>query len=249
MRSETIEYTTLNTKSVAHQIASRIRDAILEGRLKVDDRLPTEDDLAARFGVSRPTVREALKILGAQNLIRSRRGPAGGSFVRLPNSAEVREQISGLTSILVSVGEFSLFEVAEARLELEQVCCRIAAERRTESDLKALDAELARQRDIEITDIEFCASDVHFHTLLVQATQNAVLRFVMAAVTETLQPVSNMVVYRFRERPLIVRHHEKILTALRERDGDAAVAAVKEQMLYLSKKFAQAQEWREHRKG
>ena len=66
------------TKSAAKQIAEHIRGAILEGRLKGDERLPTEEELAARYGVSRPTVREALKRLAAQNLISSKRGPAGG---------------------------------------------------------------------------------------------------------------------------------------------------------------------------
>ena len=62
--------------SAGHQIAESIRALILGGKLVVDQRLPGEQELAARFGVSRPTVREALKRLAAQNLIRTRRGAA-----------------------------------------------------------------------------------------------------------------------------------------------------------------------------
>lgn len=64
----------LVTKSLAKQISENIRDAILVGELKVDDRLPTEEELAARYEVSRPTIREALKRLAAQGLVRSKRG-------------------------------------------------------------------------------------------------------------------------------------------------------------------------------
>ena len=72
-----IDYQGLVTQGLARQIAEKLREAILEGRLHVNERLPTEYELAARFNVSRPTIREALKRLAAQNLIRSRRGPAG----------------------------------------------------------------------------------------------------------------------------------------------------------------------------
>ena len=65
-----IQYQPIVTKSVSKQIAEQIRESIVDGRLQADDRLPTEAELARQFGVSRPTVREALKRLAAQNLIR-----------------------------------------------------------------------------------------------------------------------------------------------------------------------------------
>ena len=77
--------------SVSRQIADQLRAAIVEGRLKIGERLPTEDELAQRFGVSRPSVREALKRLAAQNLVRARRGPSGGNFVVKPSYAELAE--------------------------------------------------------------------------------------------------------------------------------------------------------------
>lgn len=80
-----IEYQKVVRTGLAKQVADEIRDAILSGRLQIDERLPTEEELARRFGISRPTIREALKRLAAQNLIRSQRGPTGGTFVRRPN--------------------------------------------------------------------------------------------------------------------------------------------------------------------
>src|SRR5215471_3927068 len=140
----TIDYKGIVAHGLAVQIASKIREAILEGRFKVDERLPTEEELATRFGVSRPTIREALKRLAAQNLIRSRRCPSGGTFVNQPSSQEARLAVANAASLLVSLGEFSLQEIAEARTELELVCCRLAAERRTPEHLDIMAEEIER---------------------------------------------------------------------------------------------------------
>lgn len=244
-----INYRNISTEGVASQIANNLRDAIVEQRLKVDERLPTEEELAERFGVSRPTIREALKRLAAQNLIRTRRGPAGGSFVKRPSQREIQEQLSSIASVLVSVGELQLGEIVEARHELERICCRLAAERRTEDNLEQLEAELKVQEATALTDVEFCASDVRFHRLLVEATANPMLQFLMYAVIEVLQPVLNLVVYKFRERPLIIAQHRKILDAIRAKDPDAAVHALDVQMNYLREKYGAAQEWRRQKDG
>ena len=70
-----------SASDLSAQIAKAIRDAIMSGQLIVDERLPSEAELSEQFNVSRPTVREALKRLGAQSLIRTRRGATGGAFV------------------------------------------------------------------------------------------------------------------------------------------------------------------------
>ena len=77
------------------QIAEAIRNAIVSGDLLSDARLPSEAELAEQFGVSRPTVREALKRLAAQNLIRTRRGATGGNFVNRITWSEAHPEHAG----------------------------------------------------------------------------------------------------------------------------------------------------------
>lgn len=238
------EYESIVTTSVAKQIAESIRSAIVEGRLRADDRLPTEDDLAQRYGVSRPTIREALKRLAAQNLIRSRRGPAGGNFVSRPDPQDLAQSLAGAATLMVSLGAFEIDEISEARLQLETVCCRLAAANRTEPHLAAMRAEVETQRGESITDEEFCASDVRFHRALVNATCNGLLRFVMQAVVEAIMPITNMVVFRVRNRRTIVGFHERILAAIEAGDAERAVAALQELMVYLKSRYAEAQERR-----
>jgi len=244
-----LKYAPLVTDSLAKQIAESIRRAIADGSLKADDRLPTEEELARRFEVSRPTIREALKRLAAQNLIRSRRGPAGGNFVNRPDREEVGSMIGTALALLVGLGEFDLSNVFEARYELEVVCARLAAERRTDPELAIMAAEIEVQASASIGDEEFCGSDVRFHRALVDSTHNPVIQFVMFAVIEALQPIENMVVYRFRDREAIVEQHRKLLRAIEARDAAAAVSAISEQTTYLREAFAAARESRRQREG
>lgn len=244
-----IEYETLVTGSLAGQIAEKIREAIVGGRLKADDQLPTEEELAESFKVSRPTIREALKRLAAQNLIRSRRGPTGGTFVNRPSHEELGAALATSAMLLASLGELGLSEIIEARLELEAVCCRFASIRRKESELVAMAAEIELQKGPGMSDADFCASDVRFHRALVDSTQNSILQFIMFAVIEALQPVANLVVFRYRNRHQVVSQHEQIYMAIKAQNADEAVRVLTEQMMNLREQYEQAQEWQQRREA
>ncbi len=244
-----VEFETVVTVSAAKQIADNLRAAIMDGRLKVDERLPTEEELAQRFKVSRPTVREALKRLAAQHLIRSRRGPTGGNFVASPAPEDAARSLANATTLMVAVGDIQLDDMATARLELEGACCRLAAAARTDAQLAAMRSELAHQRDVALTDEEFCASDVRFHRTLVDAAGNTLLSFLMHAVVEALQPVSNMIIFRVRERQAIVAFHERILDALERRDAAAGVEALADLVAYTRDRYREALDRRSERAG
>jgi len=234
----------LMTQSLAKQISEQLHEAILSGALKADDRLPTEDELAARYQVSRPTIREALKRLAAQNLIRSRRGPTGGTFVNRPSLEDASNSLTASATLLASMDQFSLSEIADARHELEKSCIRLAAQNPDKSALAQLQQELDLQQDDSLTDEEFCASDVRFHRALVDACQNAMLQFLMYAVIEAMQPVTNMVVFRFRDRLDVVAVHQRLYQAIEKSDVGAAEAALDELMVYLKARFQAAQDWK-----
>lgn len=235
------------TAGVAKQIAANVREAILAGRLKVDERLPTEEELAGQFGVSRPTIREALKRLAAENLIRSQRGPAGGTFVSRPTEQQISSSLAGYVTLFMSLGEVSFEHLAEARESMECVCSRLAALNRTDPDLVAMEEHLAVQRDAGVDDVTFCFADLRFHRAIVEATQNPLMRLLMQSVIETLQAVTNMANYPFRVRKQILAQHEAIHRAIRDRDPVAAEAAMTEQMRYLRETYARGAEWRKTR--
>lgn len=238
-----IKYEKLVTESLAKQISENLRDAILQGHLKVDDRLPTEEELAERFSVSRPTIREALKRLAAQNLIRSRRGPTGGTFVKRPSEEELATSLTNTATLMVTLGEFDLDAIVEARRAMEQSCLSLAVERRTDDHLAALHQELSQQRS-QISDEDFCASDIRFHRVIVDATANPVLQFNMYTVIEALQPLTNMIANRFRDREVIIEHHQQLLTAIEQQNASAAQQCLNALIDYLSIQYAKALAWK-----
>ena len=226
--------------SISRQIAEQLRDAIVAGRFKIGERLPTEDELAQRYGVSRPSVREALKRLAAQNLVRARRGPSGGNFVVQPSYGELAESLSGAATLLVGIGALDIEEIIQARRTLQASCAELAVQHAEAQHIDKLESALLRQQDPQISDEAFCQADVAFHRALVDATDNGMLRFVMYTVIEALIPVTNMVVTVVRERSDIISLHRQMLEQLRARNAGALKASIDALMDYLLQKFEQA---------
>ncbi|HSG54557.1 MAG TPA: GntR family transcriptional regulator, partial [Paracoccaceae bacterium] len=133
-------------KDLSAQIAAAIRDEIVSGKLIVDARLPSESELAEHFAVSRPTVREALKRLAAQSLIRTQRGATGGAFINRLSFAEAYGQQITTSTLLLSMNAVSFDVACEARYALERACAPLAAQRRSADHLAAMRAEIHRQR-------------------------------------------------------------------------------------------------------
>jgi GntR family transcriptional regulator, transcriptional repressor for pyruvate dehydrogenase complex len=201
------------------QIAKAIRDAIMSGALIVDERLPSEAELSEQFNVSRPTVREALKRLGAQSLIRTQRGATGGAFVNRLRFEDAYGQQITTSTLLLSMNEVSFSVACEARYALERACAPLAAERRTADHLATMRAEAHRQSQRGLTDEAFCASDVAYHRALVDAAGNPVISYQLAGAVEAMQPLMNMITFTARSRERIVDLHSQIADALEAHDG------------------------------
>ncbi|HUS54796.1 MAG TPA: GntR family transcriptional regulator [Thermohalobaculum sp.] len=232
-----------------HQIAEAIRALILNGQMVVDERLPSEHELAARFGVSRPTVREALKRLAAQNLIRTRRGATGGNFINRMSWSEAHDQLVTTATMLMTMAPVSAETVGEARLTLLTACVPLAAERHQATHLQAMRAEVQIQRDPATTDEAFCASDVRYYRALVDAAGNPLLAFQMAGVIEAVQPLLNMITFKSRDRAEIATRHEHLCAALERRDGDSVIATLREVSDYTARLVGKAQELRSAGRG
>lgn len=208
------------------QIAKSVRDAILSGELTADDRLPSETDLAETFDVSRPTVREALKRLAAQSLIRTERGAFGGAFVRRLSYDEAQAQHASTSTLLLSINDVAFPVACEARYALEKSVTSLACVRRSADDLAAMRAEIARQGAEGLSDEDFCASDVALHRALVNAAGNPILSYQLAGAVEAMQPLMNMITFSARSRERIVALHERLTDAIEARDSAGADAAL-----------------------
>lgn len=206
------------------QIAKAIRDEIIAGRLIVDQRLPSEAELAEQFDVSRSTVREALKRLAAQSLIRTQRGATGGAFVNRISFEEAYAQQITTSTLLLSMNAVSFETACEARFALERSCAALCARRRSADHLAAMRAEIHRQAQPGLTDEAFCASDVSFHRALVDGAANPVLSYQLAGAVEAMQPLMNMITFTARDRARIIALHDRIANAAEAQEG-AGIAA------------------------
>lgn len=215
-----------NPADLSAQISNAIRDAIVSGDLIVDQRLPSEAELSEHFNVSRPTVREALKRLAAQSLIRTQRGATGGAFVNRISFEEAYSQQITTSTLLLSMNAVSFETACEARYALERACAPLSAQRRSADHLATMRTECYRQSQPGLTDEAFCASDVAFHRALVDGAGNPVMSYQLAGAVEAMQPLMNMITFTARSRDAIIALHVAIADAIEAQDGPAASAGL-----------------------
>ncbi len=229
------------------QIAKSIRDSIINGDVNVDDRLPSETELADKLEVSRPTVREALKRLAAQNLIRTQRGATGGAFIRRLSYQDAYAQHITTSTLLLSMNAVDFQTACEARYALERACAPLSAERRTPDHLATMRAEIHRQSQPGLSDESFCDSDVAFHRALVDGAGNPVLSYQLAGAVEAMQPLMNMITFTQRSRDMIVSFHTRIADAIEASDAslvDTALSELTTYTLHLGDEAMRARESR-----
>lgn len=214
------------------QVADQLLDLILSGQLAAGDRLPSESDLAASFGVSRSTVREALRSLASRDLIETTRGTTGGTFVRKVEVGQVREYLEMSIGLMWGSHAISVDEMLEAREVLEVPAARMAAERREDHHVdqmwEAIDREIrSRGRNVKFREHR------NFHGVVVHAAGNGLLELMTDPVFRVLQA-------KFLDPDVppsfwsvVDDDHRKITEAIRDRDGDAAAAALHDHLVRL----------------
>jgi GntR family transcriptional regulator, transcriptional repressor for pyruvate dehydrogenase complex len=226
MKSAPMQIDPNSNADLSAQIAEAIQDAIMTGELIVDERLPSESEMSEHFAVSRSTVREALKRLAAQSLIRTQRGAAGGAFVNRLSYTDAYSQQITTSTLLLSMNAVSFETACEARYAMERACAPLSATRRTADHLATMRAEIHRQKQPELTDEAFCASDVAFHRALVDGAGNPVLSYQLAGAVEAMQPLMNMITFTARSRETIIALHTTIAEAIEAQDAKATAAAL-----------------------
>jgi GntR family transcriptional repressor for pyruvate dehydrogenase complex len=198
---------------VAEQVADRIRLLILDSTFPPGRPLPAERQLAERFGVSRGSIRDALRILETIGLLATRHGQ--GTFAQ---ELAVDRLVAPLASILSYRQD----------LEEELMVARVAATRVTDEDIVDLQRILEAQRKKLKNGKSAIVEDTAFHGVLARATRNRVIVSIMATLNDLLVE-SRKLALRQEGRPSrSMQGHEAVVAALRKRDGEAAATAMRE---------------------
>jgi DNA-binding FadR family transcriptional regulator len=219
----------------SEQIAREIRRYIAQHGLRRDERLGTENELASEFGVSRPTLREALRLLASSHLIRATRGPGGGVFVASTQNEGIGLSLSESIATMLETESVSLIELVEARIQLEVPLAGLAAQNATEETVAELEAAIAEgmeTRDRPASD-EFRLADARFHRVIARTAGNELLRAFTSWTLDVLQPLLVAKVGKTVDGDAILRQHSAVLRAIRRRQPAAAQRAMRRHLEYV----------------
>lgn len=219
------------------QIIMHIRGAISSGELRPGDRLPPETELARSLGVSRPTVREALKVLEALNLLESSTGPTGGTFVRTLNGVGAADSLKDSITLLLDVDELTLEELWAAREAIETRVVGIAAVRRTERDLATMLSTIESDEHRKFDDY---FPDITFHRAIVDASGNRLFSLFMLSIHLTLRTLAERYVLPPESKQDSQDQHRLIYEAILDRDATLARTRMEEHLRMAYEVYQQA---------
>lgn len=237
--SRQTEHRTSANAAIKRRPAASVRTAegiqrhIQAASLKPGDRLGTEEDLARSFGVSRPTLREALRILAGGNLVRATKGPGGGIFVANTPVNGMSRSVSDSIAMMLELNHITIEELLAARQVLEPPLAALAAELATGEQIAFMEQAIdAAERNLD-DDGVLRASDRNLHMAIAEAAGNPVLRAVTEWAFEVLQPRLKDLIADVVDEELIVQQHWAMVRAIGRGDAARAAGATRAHLEYV----------------
>ena len=218
-------YNTVRSSRLYEQIVDQITALIMDGVLVVGDQLPSERELAGKFGVSRTAVREAVKALNQRGLIDIQ--PGRGTFIvdpALSATGIVRDSLSIMLGGAMGSGANDLIQV---RAILEPEIASLAAKNASDEERQALQ-DIVTRMDNLLGDMDgFIEADQEFHYLLAMATHNTLIPILLQPIVELLQKQRRRIFFARNGAERGQKHHKLILSAILERNPTAAHEAMR----------------------
>jgi DNA-binding FadR family transcriptional regulator len=200
-------------------LAGELRERILSGELVEGASLPAERELVKQTQMSRATVREALRILEVQNLVRVKAGRAGGAFVQRPTTKSMASSVT----MLIRGRRIKLIDLMETREALEPFCAELAARNRTAEDLTELDRANDAIADPDADLEQFLQANLDWHVGVAAASRNELLTGFMIALSQAIYAgTQNEAFVDAEVRTVTAKAHRAITAAIR--NGESVVA-------------------------
>ena len=214
------------------RIVEQVEEALYRGELRPGERLPSERDLVTQFAVSRSTVREALRVLESNGVVRSRPGDPHGPEVLPYSSGGLHKQMMRLAR----VDELSLAELVAFRMILDGSANLLAARLRTADQLREMESALEVMRAAVAVGYEqFSEADVAFHDAVARASRNSLIQVCNDVVRGVVLSLISDKISRSRNRRALMleslAHHAEVLDAVRAGDGQAAARIARRTLL------------------
>jgi len=209
--------------NAVEQVFDQMQRLLIEGTWHAGDKLPSENDLSAAFGVSRMTIRQAMQKLKALGLIETRTG--SGSYVREINPEDSLNELIPL----MYIGNPSPLHVFQFREMIDSESVRIATLTADKSSLKKLEDLLAKMKKASLEDNgkAFSQYDLQFHMAIVKMTDNPMMVKAYEILLNVLMESMDNVIEKMKYKPAL-DYHRKILDAMKKRDEVQAEALMRE---------------------
>lgn len=229
-----MKFQPIKPKKVSSQIADQIRSSILAGEFSPGDKLPPERELAEMFGVSRPSVREALNVLASSGLVMSYQG--GGTVVMSLVDAAGGNPLSEL----IRTQQDRALDVIEVRKCMESWTAYYAAQRALPEDLRRME-EIVSGMERNLEGLQPSEDlDANFHIVIARATHNIVWLHLMQslfdAMKEFQQSVWRAVYITGEDHHQLYLHHRRVFEAIKARDAEAARCAMMEHLTFAEQR-------------
>ncbi|WMM24363.1 FadR/GntR family transcriptional regulator [Tissierella sp. MB52-C2] len=227
-------FESVNTKKNYEQIVEQIQELILDGTFKKGDKLPPERELTTKLGVSRSSLREALKALEVLGLIESKQGE--GSYI----SNNVNSTILKSISIAYKLNNGTIEDILELRHSLEIQAVRTASIKATEEQIEELEVIVNKMEDA-IDEDEQSQLDIEFHGKLIGMMNNVMFQIISDSVSNLMQPFIKSIreIYKEHDEYLktyyFVEQHRNVLNAIKERNPEKAVNLMMEHIQLTEK--------------
>jgi GntR family transcriptional regulator, transcriptional repressor for pyruvate dehydrogenase complex len=212
--------------TTSEEVISQLREMIHRGELRPGDRLPPERDLAKLLGVSRPTLRAGIRSLAAVGVLHSRQG--AGTFVVKTDGPPSLD--SSPLRLMASLHGLTSAEMFEARMSLEMAVAGLAAERATGDQMASMSEEVAGMFASLDDPEQFLVHDIRFHQTVAAASGNRILTSLMNMVATILFDTRIKTVKRATDLKESAEMHRAVYRAIRERNTEAARAAMREHL-------------------
>jgi GntR family transcriptional repressor for pyruvate dehydrogenase complex len=223
----------------SERIAHQIRLYLESNDLKPGDRIGTEKELAREFGVSRPTLREAVRLLTGTHLIRVSQGRTGGIFVASTVNESIGHSVSASVAAMLATDSVTRCQLLEARMLLEVPLAGLAAKNATDEVADELDAAIAAAMGKDPADDDFRLADTRFHEIIARTAGNELLMAFTRWSLEVLQPSLINYIGHSLNADDILDQHRAIVRAIRRRQPAAARRAMERHLAHLQDVLAE----------
>lgn len=220
--------------TVVENIIQQVKEMMRRNQYVAGTKLPSERDLAGELGVSRPSLREALRTLALMGVLDTRHG--SGTQVAKSGSNVLKTPLE----FLFLFDNPTVSDLHETRSLIEVFLAGRAADRRTEKDLKEMDAALAEMKERVDDPQAFTEPDIRFHRAIAAASRNKLLEHIMNTLQESIRATIRVAWPGQPDMKVSVKAHREILEAIRRKDGEAARKAMRKHMTIMTEELQRA---------